>query len=362
MQTIGKKNSVQLSELSHKAYESLKEKQITGIDHNFVNVNNILRKIQHEYNYTYICIDETKVSFERFNNIKVKLFSNGFVSYRVNAKPASFDSEELFDFEQISPNIRKSNYGKKHSMIMFLKRNNRIEDRTFSTIEELIRKHIKVKHTQGLEDIYIDEACTFTANNFIQLNCLSKLEAKNHYDLINHDNVLYILDCVENKNNIFIGEHYFHYEELKHRVEQYFEHISNERISVCSIRENDFELDTLKKLYSNLNKLGYSYYRFKEEKANTYRKVIEQFEELPSEIYSVEKHNFGVLFFEGIEHLTSDKKMELIEMMAMEDETLKMDLLSNHFAFKMKGHFIFTHRTRKEYAALRQHRPEEFSK
>jgi hypothetical protein len=362
MQAIEKQKNAQLSELSHKAYNALKEKQITGIDHNFVNVNNELRKIQHEHNYTYISVDETKVPFESFNNIKVKLFSLGFVSYRVNAKPASFDSEEWFDFEQISPNIRKSNYGKKHSIIMFLKRNNGIKDRTFSTIEDLIRKHIKVKHTEGLEELYIDEAYTFTANNFIQLNCLSKLEAKNHYNLINNENILHILDCIENKKNIFIGEHYFHYEELKHRINQFFEYISYERISVCSIRENDFGLGTLKKLYSNLDKLGYSYYRFKEEKSNTYHKVIEQFEELPSEVDSVEKHNFGVLFFEGIEHLTSDKKMELIEMMSMEDETLKMDLLSKHFAFKMKGHFIFTHRTRKEYIALRKYRPEEFSK
>ena len=218
MKTIEKQNTAQLSELSNKAYNALKEKQITGINHNFVNINDELRRIQKEHNYTYISVDETKVSFESFNSIKTKLFSLGFVSYRVNAKPASFDSEEFFDFEKISPNIRKSNYGKKHSMIMFLKRNNGIKYRTFSTIEDLIRKHIKVKHTQGLEDLYIDEAYTFTANNFMQLNCLSKLEAKNHCDLINNENILHILDCIENKKNIFIREHYFHYEELKDRI------------------------------------------------------------------------------------------------------------------------------------------------
>lgn len=296
-------------------------------------------------NFTFISIKEDVVDFNNFNNLKKMLLKEGYVYFRLNIEALGLDDKELFSFGNISQKIISKQYGKKNNYTVFIKRNKKaLNYRTMSS-EMIDSEILKNQSNVSKTTVFVDSLPSL--DSFIVVAAYEKLFMLEN--LINNQNIKMMLDFLYNDIPCNINGFYVDPLELQFIIEKYFYNLNKKRHSICSIREKDFDKDTLDKLYSNIKSLGHKIYRFKEEKSNLNSTYFNDFKVLSSKTESIEEHNYGVLNIFDIEHLTADKKIEIIKDFALGDQKLENILIEKKNSFKMKGHFHFNSRTRKEF-------------
>ncbi len=295
-------------------------------------------------NFTYVSIKEEKIDFNKFNDLKRLLLKEGYVYFRLNIKALGINDKELFSFGTISQKIVSKQYGKKNNYTVFIKRNKEVlNHRTMSS--EMIESEI-LKHKSNVFDTTVFVDSLPSLDSFIIVAAYEKLFMLEN--LIKNENIKMMADFLYNDIPCNINGFYVDPLELQVFIDRYFYKLNKKRHSICSIRENDFDKDTLDKLYSNIKSLGHNLYRFKEEKSNLNSTYFNDFKVLSGETESIEEHNYGVLNLFDIEHLTADKKIEIIKDFSLGDQELENILIEKKNSFKMKGHFHFNSRTRKE--------------